>query len=124
MLQKSALHLCIDRVIPYQQKIKAADIAVKENPLNLPKPLKLLPGASLHPAKMALVTGKRWDNRRALGVHFMDGSTTQKAKVRQFANLSFDYDAGRMRRYGCRFRLTKGHSRLSALTACTVTTSS
>ena len=101
MITKSHLHLCIDRVVPYQQKIKAADIAVKENPLNQPKPLKLLPGASMHPAKMALVTGKRWEKARVLGVYFMDGSSTQKAKVRQFAdmwhkfaNITFDYGAG------------------------------
>ena len=37
-------HLCVDRIIPYGQKIKAAEIAVKHNPANAPKAVARLPG--------------------------------------------------------------------------------
>ncbi len=33
------LHVCVDRNIPYEQKIKAAEVEVKHNPANAPKAL-------------------------------------------------------------------------------------
>ena len=91
MAKKLKLHMCIDRVIPMEKKILAAEIAIKENPQNQPKMPRALAGASMHPAKMALLTGKKWQNGRELGVYFMDGSSTQKAKVRQFAEMWESY---------------------------------
>lgn len=100
MTRKLKLRMCIDRVIPIQQKIVAAAVAVKENPLNQPRMPRALAGATMHPAKMALLTGKKWNNGRELGVYFMDGSATQKARVRQFAemwepyaNINFSFSA-------------------------------
>ena len=93
--------LCIDRVVPYYHKPKAAEIAIKENPRNRPKALPKLSGVSAHPAKLALVTGKKWQNGKVLGVAFLDGDATQKQKVMKnaqewcgFANIKFDFNAG------------------------------
>ncbi len=63
-------HVCVDRIIPYAQKIKAADIAVKHNPANAPKAIARLPGVSAHPAKIALQTGKKWVNGSQLSIAF------------------------------------------------------
>ena len=87
MSKKLKLHICIDRIIPIELKIVAATLAIDEYPGNQPRMPRALAGASMHPAKMALLTGKKWQNGRELGVYFMDGSATQKAKVRQFATL-------------------------------------
>ena len=60
------IHLCFDRIVPLHHKVSAAALSVKENKANAPV-LKLLPGVSAHPLKMALVTGKRWANGRRIG---------------------------------------------------------
>ena len=91
MSTRPKLHLCIDRIIPIEHKIVAASLAISENPGNQPRLPRNLAGASSHPAKMALLAGKKWQNGRELGVWFMDGSATQKAKVRQFAALWLAY---------------------------------
>lgn len=101
MADKSDLRLCIDRVVRIHQKPAAADLAVAENPRNRPKNLGLMPGASAHPAKIALFTGKLWKRGRKLGVYFLDGSPIQRSKTEQFAKLwmkyakiTFDFTAG------------------------------
>lgn len=93
------VHLCYDRIVPLHQKVGAAALAVKENRANEPT-MRLLPGVSAHPLKMALVTGKRWGNGRKLGVKFLDGSALQRKKAQQFAetweawaNINFDFSA-------------------------------
>ncbi len=101
MTNKHSLHLCIDRVIPYQHKPKAAQIAIAENPKNKPKIPLFKPGVSAHPAKLALFTGKMWPNGKALGVLFLDGSSTQKSKVMlhavawcKDANIKLNFSTG------------------------------
>ena len=79
------VHVCVDRIIPYEQKIKAAEIAVKHNAANAPRALVRLPGVSNHPAKIALLTGKKWVNGTELSIAFMDGSKTQQQKVTDHA---------------------------------------
>lgn len=98
MARRPKLQLCIDRVVPLHQKVAAAQLATSENSLNEPPPIVLAPGASLHPVKIALVTGKRWQNARTLTVRFLDGSTTQRTKTHgqaitwsQFANITFKF---------------------------------
>jgi hypothetical protein len=93
--------LCIDRVVPYHHKTKAAEIAVKENPVNKPAMPRLPGGASIHPAKLALLTGKKWAKGKTLGVAFLDGDSVQRQKVMQhaqewcaFANIKFKFNAG------------------------------
>jgi len=98
MAKRPAIHLCIDRVVPLHQKIAAAEIAKSENAENTPPPILLQPGASLHRAKMAIITGKRWQKGRTLTVRFIDGSKKQKAKTQahaevwsQYANIKFQF---------------------------------
>ena len=70
MSKKPKLHLCIDRIIPIEHKIVAATLAIDEYPGNQPRMPRALAGASAHPAKMALLAGKKWQNGRELGVYF------------------------------------------------------
>jgi hypothetical protein len=93
--------ICFDRPLPTQHKIEAARLATSENKFNEPPPLVLPPGASFHPLKMAIVTGKRWENGRKLGVRFLDGSAKQRALAQKYAtlwskyaNVIFDFNAG------------------------------
>jgi hypothetical protein len=102
-MAKKQLYLCVDRPVPFEHKIEAGKIAIDESKLNEPPPLILPPGASFHPIKMALFTGKMWDNRtkRTVGVKFLDGTKKQKAQTQkyasvwsQFANIDFNFKAG------------------------------
>src|SRR5262245_26393643 len=87
------LRLCVERILPADMKIIAAQRAIRINPANDPRPViekafhkAGLAGATLTPAKMALVTGKKWKKTgQVLRVRFLDGSATQRARVRQFA---------------------------------------
>jgi len=110
MSTRPPLRLCFDRIVPFNQKVKAAALSMKENKDNQPA-LKLLAGVSAHPLKMALVTGKRWANGRKLGIKFLDGSVTQRKKTQQYAemweayaNINFDFSAK---------GAAKGHIRIS-----------
>ncbi len=101
MTKRPNLHLCIDRVVNQQHKIRAAEIAVAENSENRPDLIALKPGVSIHPVKLALFTGKKWPDGKTLGVRFLDGSSTQTAKVKlnavkwcKYANVQFDFSAG------------------------------
>jgi len=103
--RKPAIHMCCDRILTGMDKIRAMQAAIKENPANLPqqhKPSRKRFGASSMeaPAKMAVEAGKKWADGRTLGVYFLDGSATQKAKVKEqavkwckFANVKFDFGA-------------------------------
>jgi len=100
-MNRPDLRICIDRVIPMEHKIKAAELAHKENPANIPKLPRMLAGASLHPLKLALLTGKKWEAGRTLKVAFLDGSKIQKGKVAEkaqewskYANIKFKFDSG------------------------------
>jgi hypothetical protein len=91
--------ICVDRPIHLDHKIEMAEIAISENPLNTPKPGIHMAGASFHPLKMALVTGKKWVTNRTLNIAFLDGSKIQKDKVKfhanqwlKYANLKFDFN--------------------------------
>jgi hypothetical protein len=93
--------LCIDRVVPLQHKIKAADIAQQENVDNRPNPDAIPAGVGVYTLKIALLTSKRWSNGRVLGVRFLDGSELQRQNTikyatlwSQFANVRFNFDTG------------------------------
>ena len=95
------MRICFDRPIPSQHKLEAARLATGESKMNEPPPLILPPGASFHPLKMAIFTGKRWDNGRKIGVRFLDGSPKQRLLTQKFAtawskyaNVNFDFNAG------------------------------
>ncbi|MCU1349922.1 MAG: hypothetical protein JWO56_2952 [Acidobacteria bacterium] len=102
MAKKVPLYLCYDRPIAFEHKVDAAKLAIGENTFNEPPPLTLQPGASFHPMKMALFTGKMWDPKgRTLGVRFLDGTKKQRAQTQKyatvwsnFANITFNFKAG------------------------------
>jgi len=102
MAKKTPLYLCYDRPVALQHKVDAAKLAIDENKLNEPPPLTLAPGASFHPFKMALFTGKMWDKKgRTLGVKFLDGTKKQRSQTQKyatvwstFANITFNFKAG------------------------------
>lgn len=104
---KPAIHMCCDRILTGPEKLKAMEAAFKESSKNRPPPpaagRRLFGASSMGAAaKMALEAGKKWADGRKLGVYFMDGSVTQKARVKEqaskwseFANIKFDYAAGK-----------------------------
>src|ERR1044072_3770963 len=85
-LTGAGLHLCVERILPRDLKATAPRRSIEENKHNDPAPhmakVRRM-GVSVHPLKMALETGKRWTPGKTLGVQFMDGSPTQRARVRQ-----------------------------------------
>ncbi len=105
--RKPMIHMCCDRILTGAEKIKAMQAAFKESGKNRPpvlKPGKKLFGASsmAAPAKMAIIAGKMWADGKTLGVFFMDGSATQKARVKEqavkwskFCSIKFDFSASR-----------------------------
>jgi Astacin (Peptidase family M12A) len=101
--KKAGLRICFDRIIPYgEDKIKAAELAVKANPANAPKIPATLAGVSMHRAKIALFTGKKWANGSELSIAFLDGSKIQRQRVQEhavqwmkYANLTFNFNGGK-----------------------------
>ncbi len=105
--RKPGIQMCYDRVLTGMEKVKAMEAAVGENTENLPaphEPSRRRFGASSMgaPVKMALEAGKKWADGKTLGVYFMNGSATQKAKVKeqavkwsQFANIKLDFAASK-----------------------------
>ena len=94
------LRLCIDRPVPEEKLMNAAGLAMAENAENELPPLVLRPGQVVTP-HIAIFAGKRWINGRKVGVKFLDGTKTQKAKTQkyaeaweEFANVNFDFAAG------------------------------
>ena len=99
--------MCCDRILTGMEKIRAMEAALKESsknrPPRQPASRRRFGASSMSaPLKMALEAGKKWADGRTLGVYFMDGSATQKAKVKEqaikwstFANIKLDFAAGR-----------------------------
>jgi len=87
------IKVCVDRVLSSEQLLQAAAKAIKENPVNTPA-IRFSPGMGalpMPPAYMALLTGKKWKNGRALRVRFLDGEPPVQAKVEQYANEWSEY---------------------------------
>ena len=63
--------MCIDRMVPGHLLAEAMRRAIEENPANVPI-FRDLPGLGVEPSplRMALLTGKKWQNGRELKVHF------------------------------------------------------
>jgi hypothetical protein len=96
-----SIHFCFDRILSGEEKIRAMELAIKENKKNSPVIHKML-GMSMHPAKMALLAGKMWKRGRKLGIYFLDGSKIQRQKASQhavqwlnYANVQFDFSVPR-----------------------------
>lgn len=104
---RKTIHMCCDRILTGAEKIRAMQAAIKENKHNAPPPpspqRKRFGASSMGaPTKMALEAGKKWADGKTLGVYFMDGSATQKARVKaqaikweQFANIKFNWAASK-----------------------------
>ena len=105
--RRPKIQMCCDRILTGTEKIKAMEAAFKENGKNRPpehKPSQRRFGASSMgaPLKMAILAGKKWADGKTLGVYFMDGSATQKARVKEqaikwskFANITLDFNASK-----------------------------
>jgi hypothetical protein len=95
------LNVCVDRMMPADQLVEAADLAIAENPANAPiPPTRLPPGSlALHPLSMALITGAMWPKAgRELRVSFLDGDPAVQGRIPRFAevwsevaNITFDF---------------------------------
>ena len=83
--------ICFDRPLPSHHKLEAARLAMGENKFNEPPPIILPAGVSFHPLKMAILTGKRWENGRKIGVRFLDGSAKQRTLTQKYANVWSKY---------------------------------
>jgi hypothetical protein len=95
------VHICFDRILSGKEKIRAMQLAIKENQKNQPIVPKL-PGMSYHPLKMAMLTGKNWQPGRTLNICFLDGSSTQRERTTEhalgwlkYADIKFDFSASR-----------------------------
>jgi len=91
-------HLCFDRIVPLDQKQRAAEVARRANKENDPGPLRTIPGVSMSPLKIAILTGKKWPNRKRLKIRFLNGTAVQRERCEQHAaawlehaNLHFDW---------------------------------
>ena len=105
--RKPAIHMCVDRILTGTEKIRAMHAAFAETNANRPpepKAGRRRFGASSMgaPLKMALEAGKKWKDGRTLGVYFLDGSATQRARVKaqavkwsKYANIKLDFDVAK-----------------------------
>jgi len=105
--RKPKIQMCCDRILTGAEKIRAMELAIKEASFNRPPAQKASRrrfGASSMgaPLKMALEAGKKWADGRALGVCFLDGSATQKARVKEqavkwckLANIKLNFDVNK-----------------------------
>ena len=94
------IKICVDRETPPSQLIRTAEHAIKENPANVPI-VRFRAGLGVvsdSPVRMALITGKKWQNGRTLRVGFLDGDPAVHAKVKanaqqwsQYANVTFAF---------------------------------
>lgn len=82
------IRVCIDRVLPPDRLVEAAERAIEENPANAPV-LRFRPGLGVAPSPplaLAALTGKKWRSERTLRVRFLDGLPEVQAKVEEFAH--------------------------------------
>lgn len=99
-MSADVVKVCIDRDLPPDLVVEAAERAVEENPHNVPV-LRIRPGfgvAPRPPLALAAVTLKKWRLGRTLRVAFLDGVPEVQAKVeefaqqwRQHANIKLDF---------------------------------
>lgn len=99
-MSNEVIKVCVDKILPPEQRVVAAEKAVEENPANAPV-FSFAPGIGVPPPPpsfLAQLTGKRWHNGRTLRVSFLDGVPEVQAKVEEyahqwsdFANIKFDF---------------------------------
>lgn len=74
---------CMERKLSDDQKIKAARLAIMENPENGNESAN---SGNIENLEMALEVGKKWRNGRILRVRFLDGVPFVHEKVKNYAN--------------------------------------
>jgi hypothetical protein len=89
-MSQHPLEVCVDKTLPLDLIIDAAERSLKESPSNAPMaPMALFHSRNtsppLEPVRMALLTGKKWQNGRTLNIHFLNGDTVITEKIKQFA---------------------------------------
>jgi hypothetical protein len=119
-------HKCVDRVIPFELKPIAAELAKKENPNNAPT-YRHLPGVSSNALKIAFETGKLWKNGRTLNVAFLDGTAVQKKMTKEkaalwcaYMNIKFNFNGKSKSEIRISFRYDPGSSWSGVGTDCLV----
>ena len=80
------IKVCVDRIVPDQLRIVAAQNAMKENPANAPAN-----SAGLSIEEIAVFTSKLWQPGRFLRVSFLDGDPAVQAKVQDYAQQWSQY---------------------------------
>lgn len=73
----TAIHACVDRVLPSELQSEADLVALEENPANRP--------VADSPFEIAAVKHKMWHPGRTLRVRFLDGDPAVQRKVEQVA---------------------------------------
>ncbi len=89
MSNNEEIKVCIDRVLPEDLVIPAAEKAIEVNPTNRPA-VSFSPGLGVRPMglfELAALTAKKWDNGRVLHVRFLDGDPLVQEKLQPYAHL-------------------------------------
>ncbi len=88
MTENNQIEICVDRVLPEDLRIPAAERSVAENFTNQPT-VHFSPGlgvAPLSPFELAALTAKKWNNGRVLRVRFLDGDQEVQNRLQPFAH--------------------------------------
>jgi serralysin len=92
--KRDPIRMCVDMLPNPKEANRFARLAIKENPANEP----FLVGVPPTPSFMAMITSKKWDVGRTLGVAFLDGGASNQALVKKtaaqwadFANIKFEF---------------------------------
>ena len=83
------INMCLDKMLPLDKQVAAAQRAMAENPDNVPGRLGAphfgIAARAGQPLEMALVTGKKWRNGRTLHVAFLGGQMAVRQRVMSYA---------------------------------------
>jgi hypothetical protein len=99
-MPEEIIRVCVDQPLATEEeRIRAMEIAVEENPANLLVVGRAFPSDQPpEPAELALLIGKKWKPGRTLRVRFLDGDPQVQARIEpfaqkwtQYANVHFDF---------------------------------
>lgn len=77
------IRCCVDRRLPDDVLLEAAELAVDERPANAPESTK--PRTKRERLRLALETKRMWSNGRTLRIGFLDGTASTRARVAALA---------------------------------------
>jgi len=96
-----ATHACLDRDLSPEVFLRAAQLAIRENPANAPvepSAREVMPGVMLSAVQVAALTGKLWRPGRILRCRFLDGDRKVIERCipyakewEKYANVKFDF---------------------------------